>query len=311
MEVEQGPKPVAESEPLWRYVRLSTLFLYLSGKAYIPSIKALQQCDPTEGLENTEWDPTDKTSGFTEAEEEELRRWVYEWRSPAGKDTWKINLAYADPRSWVGTNWWVTLQRYWDVLNQSRYAWCWFNSKYESAAMWQFYGQGGVAIKTSVGRLSKALAGTGKPWLVSGLKYLDRNQDTPPAVGSRQENMGDYERRPFLVKRIEYQHECEVRLVTVDPSGRPGILLDGLGPGEWIEQIVFWPGFPESETEVLVAAVSKLAPGLPEKPERSRLFERNPRTVLPSEWKQDLEDTVRGSGCREAAEKWPPFMQKP
>ena len=45
MEIEQGPVAVGADEPLWRYVRLSTLFLYLSGRAYIPSIKALQERD--------------------------------------------------------------------------------------------------------------------------------------------------------------------------------------------------------------------------------------------------------------------------
>jgi hypothetical protein len=33
-----------------RYVRLSTLFHYLSGRAFIPSLRLLQNLDPQEGL---------------------------------------------------------------------------------------------------------------------------------------------------------------------------------------------------------------------------------------------------------------------
>jgi hypothetical protein len=166
MTIEQGPLPLGTREPLWRYVRLNTLFLYLSGKAYIPSIKTLQKCDPTEGLEIVDhiW----AMSGFTSAEHEELSRWVSEHRlSKDEKDVWNINRGYP------GANQKVFLRHYYQVLEESRYAWCWFQSMYESAAMWQLYGPSGVAVRTS---LSAALSGSSRPWLVSGVKYLGRNQ---------------------------------------------------------------------------------------------------------------------------------------
>ena len=136
MQIEQGPIPVGEREPLWRYVRLNTLFLYLSGRAYIPSIKALQECDPTEGLEIM--DHVWQMLGFTAAEQDELGKWVYEHKlSKDERDTWDVN------RSYPGANQQVYLPHYYDVLEQSRYAWCWFNAKHESAAMWQVYGRSG------------------------------------------------------------------------------------------------------------------------------------------------------------------------
>ena len=303
MEIEQGPVAVGADEPRWRYVRLSTLFLYLSGRAYIPSIKALQERDPTEGLEILDhiWAMT----GFTSAEHDELGHWAYEHCLPDGeKITWNINFTYP------GANQKVFLSHYYKALEESRYAWCWFRSKHESAAMWQIYGRRGVAIQTTVAGLSVALSRSGRPWLVSGIKYLDRNQDPAFTVGRGDEKMAPYARRPFLVKGVEYQHELEVRLITVDTNGRAGILLDGLGPGEWIKQIVFWPGFPEREAEALVAAVGKVAPGLAETTKRSRLFERHPHTVLSSEDESGLAEVFEGP-CRAAAEKWPAFMQKP
>jgi hypothetical protein len=41
---------IDESDWLWRYVKLSTLFLNLSGTVYVPTIAQLQRSDPKEGL---------------------------------------------------------------------------------------------------------------------------------------------------------------------------------------------------------------------------------------------------------------------
>jgi len=154
------------------------------------------------------------------------------------------------------------------------------------------------------------LAGGDRSWLVSGIKYLDRKQDTVVTSGWGHNTMAAYTRRPFLVKRIEYRHEGEVRLVTVDSGRRPGILLDGLAPGEWIEQIVFWPGFPDSEAESLVEAVGKVAPGLAERTKRSKLFDRYPQSVNSPDFERELDKVFANAG-RKASENWPPFMQKP
>jgi hypothetical protein len=48
---------VDESAWLWRYVKLSTLFLNLSGTVYVPTVAQLQKSDPKEGLAavSAEW----------------------------------------------------------------------------------------------------------------------------------------------------------------------------------------------------------------------------------------------------------------
>ena len=42
-------KEITDDTPIVRYVRLSTLFLYLSNHAFIPSLSLLQDLDPMEG----------------------------------------------------------------------------------------------------------------------------------------------------------------------------------------------------------------------------------------------------------------------
>jgi hypothetical protein len=40
---------VGESDCLWRYIKLSTLFLNVSGTVYVSTIAQLQKSDPKEG----------------------------------------------------------------------------------------------------------------------------------------------------------------------------------------------------------------------------------------------------------------------
>ncbi len=57
-QISDDPKlRVDESASLWRYVKLSTLFLNLSGTVYVPTIAQLQKSDPKEGLAavSAEW----------------------------------------------------------------------------------------------------------------------------------------------------------------------------------------------------------------------------------------------------------------
>ena len=46
---ENDPQLLPDNACLWRYVPLKTLFLYLSGNIFIPSIEKLRQSDPFEG----------------------------------------------------------------------------------------------------------------------------------------------------------------------------------------------------------------------------------------------------------------------
>lgn len=100
---------------------------------------------------------------------------------------------------------------------------CWRSGKNESLAMWDLYGKGSgiVAVKSTVGRLKKAVEAYNGSVFISRLWYLDWN--TKPGIDN------------VLVacsrKDISYQHEAEVRAIIMedwsDPKekGRPGIRM--------------------------------------------------------------------------------------
>ncbi|HTH47320.1 MAG TPA: hypothetical protein VMB21_07395 [Candidatus Limnocylindria bacterium] len=296
-----GPILVQEHAPLWRYVPLHTLFHYLAGKVFIPSIGLLQKGDPTEGLRIV--DEVWSMSGFSPDERVSLLDYVFRHLlSDQGRTLWGINGSRANQRE--------AFDHYEKMLEGSRYAWCWFKSLHESAAMWQLYGKGGAAVRTSCSRLGDVLGHDERRWLVSGVEYLDLNTEPEYLVGFGDPSMNPWARRPFLVKRMEYRHEEEVRLVTVSTAGRSGILLEDIPPEKWIEEIVFWPGFPRSEAEALALAVKKMVPELEGKTRVSRLFQRDPKNYS-SDFVDGFVDNIAAEAEDQEALKWPSWLHEP
>lgn len=284
-------------------MRLSTLFEYLAGRLFVPSVRKLRECDPSEGLPLV--DHVWAMIGFERDEADDLERWVYDHRlSGPAKECYDAN------RTYPGANQRVWLEHYYDVLEQTRFASCWLKSATESAAMWQLYGTAGAAVRSNPQKLGVALSASGRRWLISGIKYLDRNEPAWMEFGWGDEGAKPWIRRPFLVKRAEYSHEQEVRLVTVCEDGLDSITLTGLDPAQWIEEIVFWPRFPRSECSSLISAVDKICPALKGRVRPSRLFSRDP-TSSPSPELEDALDELFAEGSRKAAKEMPSFLRDP
>jgi hypothetical protein len=254
MTFTQGPIAVAEHESLWRYVPLHTFFLHLQGKVFLPTIATLQRDDIREGVQA--FDHIVATVGFTEEERSQLWSWVRNRRlSEFDRKSFDDNQRHpsANQKLYFG--------HYYKTLRRSRFAWCWFKSEHESAAMWSFYGNKGVAIRTSLHRLQAALDRCKRKWLVSGMKYVDfrtLNQET----FLKSETDKHWVRRPYLLKGMEYVHENEVRLVAVGGEKSQGIELEGIKPQEWMDQVLFWPDMPGSCVEAIKSTVEQLHPAL-------------------------------------------------
>jgi len=99
----------------------------------------------------------------------------------------------------------------------------WHAQESESAAMWEIYvrsGQG-MAIQTTVGDLKESLRAYESRLFYGWVQYLDFSKQTLADA--------NWERRPFMFKRISFAHEKEVRVCYED---RPNPILEPKGPLE-------------------------------------------------------------------------------
>jgi len=81
---------------------------------------------------------------------------------------------------------------------------CWYQSEYESDAMWQLYSNNGVAIQTTFGKLKDSISLSDDKILIGQVKYIDFDTEGMYFLNAM---------TPFLFKRISFEHEKEVRAV--------------------------------------------------------------------------------------------------
>ncbi len=245
---------------VWRYVPLRTLFFYLNGLVFIPSVAKLRAGDPFEGefYENVAWFNTafrDQYGG----EAEKMDQWILKFLcSDSERHYVEINKAYP------GATDEVFRRHYFDFIRRTRFSWCWFHSYRESAAMWSAYGNQGVAIKSTIGKISSVFQKTGRDFIYGRMTYVDYKSGE--SVEFDPERKSDYPLllRPFFLKRKEYESEQEVRFVTSgsDRSERGGILFKNLNPYDWISAIRLWPGLTADEEESIRKAIKHFIPQL-------------------------------------------------
>jgi hypothetical protein len=248
---------------LWRYVPLRTLLFYLTGNIFIPAIETLRREDPFEGkfFFDTSWFNSVMRQRYGE-KGEELEDWIYrELCSESERKQIEVNKAF--PNYAAG----IFEQHYFDFLRKTRYAWCWFLSDSESAAMWNNYGKQGVAIAGKVGKLCELLGKTGHDFEVGQMRYIRliagdvRDYDFNPEEAED----ARFLLKPHFLKRKEYESEKEVRFVTAAPErGRnAGIMLEQISPDKWIHEIRLWPGLKAVEEQSIKQVVAKFAPNVP------------------------------------------------
>ena len=128
--------------------------------------------------------------------------------------------------------------------------------------MWSVYGNQGVAIKSTVGKISAVFEKTGREFIYGRMTYVDYRSGVSTEFNP--ERKSDYHLllRPFFLKREEYKSEQEVRFVTTrsDRSERAGILLKGIEPQDWISAIRLWPGLTADEEESIRKAIKHFMP---------------------------------------------------
>ncbi|HEY3761827.1 MAG TPA: hypothetical protein VGN23_08765 [Verrucomicrobiae bacterium] len=249
---------LSDDAVLWRYVPLRTLFFYLDGLVFIPSIAQLKIGDPFEGKFY------DEITWFNQAFSDRYQHNATEI------DNWMLNNLCSDAeRKLIEINKnnqhspasLILRKHYFDFVGRTRFAWCWFQSNRESAPMWKVYGNQGVAIKTTIGNLSVLFEKTQRSFIFGKMTYVDYEADTnlDPSLRGY-----PFLLRPYFLKRKEYESENEVRFVTAasERVERGGVLIKNLNPQGWISAIRLWPGLTYDEEQSIRKAVHAFLPNI-------------------------------------------------
>lgn len=231
---------------IWRYVDLSKLLhLVQSNLLFFPSLTTLGKKDRFEGslssdelvMENLPLDI--------------LARMLHGNASVGDKE-----LASAK-----GLQQLIREQRGWGPKHvATTFCSCWHMGHQESAAMWSLYcpGGSGIAIKSTVGRLKRALQNHSIDMIfVSAVRYIDYNKESIHPTGA-----AIMFSRAFA-KRKSYEHEHELRAVI---SRLPAGWLGGDHPD--LAPLTMAEPFPDgiyvpTETETLIETIH-VAPGTPD-----------------------------------------------
>jgi hypothetical protein len=101
---------------------------------------------------------------------------------------------------------------------------CWFLADFESQQMWDEYGKGseGIAIKSTIRALSQHVFCDPQMSHVGKVEYVDLNTHLISHYEATQAH-----HRAFLKKKLEYSHENEVRIVTMNFKGPMCVNVDG------------------------------------------------------------------------------------
>lgn len=307
MAFENGPFPVDEDASLWRYIRFPAFFLHLQGRVFLPSVSKLQQGDCREGCEW--WDEVEATIGLTDQEYGQLRKWYFDNHVPPQER--KLNEGTPQGERNYQRE---VFREYYEILRKRRFAWCWFDSKqkHESYSMWEIYGRGGIAIRSSIKSLKAALPQADYDWLATKMHYLELQRLYPYALA---DNGGPIARqlvrRPYLAKGVEYLSEREVRLVTAGSANEQGLVLENISPDAWMEEIVTSPHLPKSEFEAFKDAVSKLCPSLQNRIRPSRLFEGPEHAEQQNARRQETGRQIDKYFEDDSSRNLPEFMKRP
>src|ERR1035441_2991995 len=154
--------------PLWRYMELSKFTMLLEGRAFIPALGTLKRdADPKEASLPLHSQPYLPELLFEGKPGEEFRNWLAgrgeESRTDTGRtprESDEAPSADSVPR-WLDTPYDEWLRQ----LSSRRAIWCWgstpdlrpMQEPWENLAMWNSYARSGIAIKTTVQSIEKAV----------------------------------------------------------------------------------------------------------------------------------------------------------
>ncbi len=231
-------------QELWRYMKLSTFFLLMRGKAWFPSVASLRSGDPLEGMLADSLAPELVSELMKSPDTDILDQWLLDSLPDSMRSF--HNLKKGNPS--LLSN--LLAKQYTHNLARRRLAWCWFASALESSAMWSIYGGLGVAVKTNVQSLMDALPKT-KQFNIDMIGYVDRRPSSHRNLRAVVSDRPDLWLRPHLLKAVEYEHEKEVRVTGFCSDDVDGLMIAGIDSHKLVKDVVISPLFSASEAEAI------------------------------------------------------------
>lgn len=215
-------KHISDETVICRYMSVTAFLMLLDGEAFFPSVKKLREGDPLEacvgdGVSQMLWESVERSG-----EEELALKLVFGEKCAKDKKKRASEVVDNLESSFVKKALGEALS---SKIAERRAAWCWFQSETESSAMWQIYGNRGVAVYSTVGRLKSALP-TGLKYLIGVITYIDRQSGRSRSIENLCACAKELLRNPYFLKASEFESEREVRVVTScnDPHGRGRIV---------------------------------------------------------------------------------------
>jgi hypothetical protein len=244
-----------------RYMKLETLLLMLKlGWVFIPSYATLGRSDPPET--GILFDLPD--------------RWKFleDWAPKIGSPLEKFEIArrQRERQSWAsigGGSYGVegpggiraNFRKYVDELAAERCVWCWNRFRNYSNALWHLYGNRGVAVTSTVGKVKAALVEAGVARGVGApIAYINQEATKASKVLTKQENIF----RPYLLKSIAFDYEKEIRFILGAQreilQDRRGVLIS-VKAASFIDGFRLSPHLQSEEQSIVKSMVSDLLKG--------------------------------------------------
>jgi hypothetical protein len=268
---------IADDTPIIRYMKLETFLLLLAGQVFIPSHDLLRSLDQLEG-ELVFKLPV----RFWEDHEEEIRgRFetpVLGALSPPGVSTYCRGATVMDngiPRKRSPEDAQADFRIWLSGLSRRRCVWCWNRFENYSHALWQLYGDRGVAVSSTVGKVKDALLKAGvRRGKVAPVGYVNLDGQNADEVFPNWENVFF----PHLLKSATFKYEEEIRFLLraqYDVINVMKGVMAQIDPGSIVEspdQVKVSPQLRPEEQNIVQAVI------------RSLVKERQPVLPLSKRW---------------------------
>jgi hypothetical protein len=212
---------IAPSDPetvIWRYMNMPQ-FLDMLERNALWFTQLGSQLDPFEGV------PDDATLEEHRARNEYVRSLQIKQGGLSAEEAEALPLLpVPHPRDFTYVN-------------------CWHMNDYESLAMWNTYGDKGIAIRSSFSRLAESFRDTPQPIFIGVVTYRDRRD--PKTTDGLLGNLLRFATR----KGMSFEYERELRAVTTQaptqtfpPRFEPGIRVEPVDLDVLVDCIYVAPG---------------------------------------------------------------------